>query len=168
MSGVAVLPVPIAQTGSYATPRETNGGQTTTSTPSSSCSRRPRQNSAAAAGPLYIFQLPAISTYRCYSALASEDGRDRRAGPLDHARSATLAITAPAHEAISTRSGGRESQRRPESERATAAAGARDHSARSARDAATSHDSHREAPADRDESCRERDGSTQRHRARLT
>ncbi|TML06129.1 MAG: hypothetical protein E6G36_00505 [Actinobacteria bacterium] len=44
-----------------ATASETNGGHTTRSTPVSSCSRRPRQNSAVSAGPLYIFQLPAIS-----------------------------------------------------------------------------------------------------------
>ena len=42
---------------------EGNGGQTATSTPSthSSWSRRSRQNDAASSGPLYIFQLPAIS-----------------------------------------------------------------------------------------------------------
>ena len=41
-----------------------NGGQTATSTPSthSSWSRSSRQKRAASSGPLYIFQLPAIST----------------------------------------------------------------------------------------------------------
>src|SRR4051812_36668317 len=40
---------------------DTYGGLTTTSTPARSRSLRARQNSAVSAGPLYIFQLPAIS-----------------------------------------------------------------------------------------------------------
>src|SRR5215218_7789441 len=47
-----------------ATASEVNGGQTATSTPSRSASRRfsSTQSSAVSAAPLYIFQLPAIST----------------------------------------------------------------------------------------------------------
>src|SRR5215210_2109473 len=48
-----------------ATARETYGGQTTTSTAGDSvCSRNATQNSAVSAGPLNIFQLPAISIQR--------------------------------------------------------------------------------------------------------
>ena len=48
-----------------ATPSEAKGGQTAMSIPVNSSSRRlsSMQNSAVSAGPLYIFQLPAISIY---------------------------------------------------------------------------------------------------------
>src|SRR5439155_687379 len=45
---------------------DTNGGHTTTSMPETSARRNSRQNAAVSAGPLNIFQFPAISTGRSY------------------------------------------------------------------------------------------------------
>ena len=80
-----------------ATPSEVNGGQTATSTPSRSASARfsSTQNSAVSAWPLYIFQLPAIST-------SSPPGLPRLPGNSFPSRSSRAAP--PPVEAQSTRS----------------------------------------------------------------
>ena len=57
----AKTPISVPASAWTAPASETYGGQTTTSTSPSSASRSARQNAAASAGPLYIFQLPAIS-----------------------------------------------------------------------------------------------------------